>query len=418
MESNLQNTKSLHGNNQISEINEVNEDPSKLNGSTVSVGFYSKINCNILKSGINPLFDQYYLCECDPERRNAICFECFKLCHTGPGHRELKKILAAKVCMCGYKAHQPMDEKDDQVNYYNKNCLFGSLGLKYIYDDMTAPGNKICIFCKNLCYKNAKNIKSIKIDSLIINNELNKTKNKTKSKRGSLKTGTLNMNINANLHNNDNDNNIKCNCKNNNHDYIRSLFRKLRGLTKKKNFAEKYEFEGLTLVHVFNLLIRNNECFNNLFYSFTFNLNDIIRKIKENNFYSMEDYKFVNNFHLTCDILSSFAEKNINIYSMSHHLNNQASSPLTKFIMRLNTIDNANNYNYNSGNTLNVNSIKLRSLSYYRNDLSNILTIQKYFKIMMLKFDYKSKNIWQLKFCISNIFYTFTIRKMFAICYY
>ena len=243
MESNLQNTKSLHGNNQISEINEVNEDPSKLNGSTVSVGFYSKINCNILKSGINPLFDQYYLCECDPERRNAICFECFKLCHTGPGHRELKKILAAKVCMCGYKAHQPMDEKDDQVNYYNKNCLFGSLGLKYIYDDMTAPGNKICIFCKNLCYKNAKNIKLIKNDSLIINNELNKTKNKTKSKRGSLKTGTLNMNINANLHNNDNDNNIKCNCKNNNHDYIRSLFRKLRGLTKKKNFEEKYEFE-------------------------------------------------------------------------------------------------------------------------------------------------------------------------------
>jgi hypothetical protein len=125
----------------------------------------------------------------------------------------------------------------------------------------------------------------------------------------------------------------------------------------------------------------------------------------------MEDYKFVNNFHLTCDILSSFAEKNINIYSMSHHLNNQASSPLTKFIMRLNTIDNANNIS--SGNTLNVNSIKLRLLCYYRNDLSNILTIQKYFKIMMLKFDYKSKNIWQLKYSISNIFYTFTIRKMF-----
>ena len=409
--SNSQHTKSISGNNQKSEINEVNEEASKLNGSTVSVGFYSKINCNILKSGINPLFDQYYLCECDPERRNAICFECFKLCHTGPGHRELKKFLAAKVCMCGYKAHQPMDEKDDQVNYYNKDCLFGSLGLKYIYDDITAPGNKICIFCKNLCYKNAKNVKLIKNDSLIINSELNKTsKNKAKSKKGSIK-GTSNINLNGNLHINDNDNNIKCNCKNNNHDYIRSLFRKLRGLTKKKNFAEKYEFEGLTLVHVFNLLIRNNECFNNLFYSFTFNLNDIIRKIKENNFYSMEDYKFVNNFHLTCDILSSFAEKNINIYSMSHHLNNQASSPLTKFIMRLNTIDNANNIS--SGNTLNVNSIKLRLLCYYRNDLSNILTIQKYFKIMMLKFDYKSKNIWQLKYSISNIFYTFTIRKMF-----
>ena len=384
MESNLQQTKSIYPNNQISEINEVNEDASKINGSTVSVGFYSKINCNILKSGINPLFDQYYLCECDPERRNAICFECFKLCHTGPGHRELKKILAAKVCMCGYKAHQPMDEKDDQVNYYNKNCLFGSLGLKYIYDDINAPGNKICIFYKNLCYKNGNNIKLTKDDSLIINTELNKTKNKSKNKKGSIKR-TSNTNFNGTLHNNENDNNIKCNCKNNNHDYIRSLFRKLRGLTKKKNFAEKYEFEGLTLVHVFNLLIRNNECFNNLFYSFTFNLNDIIRKIKENSFYSMEDYKFVNNFHLTCDILSSFAEKNINIYSMSHHLNNQASSPLTKFIMRLNTVDNLNNNS--SSNTLNVNSIKLRPLSYYRNDISNILTIQKYFKIILLKFD-------------------------------
>ena len=31
----------------------------------------------------------------------------------------------------------------------------------------------------------------------------------------------------------------------------------------------------------------------------------------------------------------------------------------------------------------------------------------------MLKFDYKNKNIWQLKYSLSNIFYTFTIRKMF-----
>ena len=65
---------------------------SKKYGSTITVGFYSKINCNILKSGINPLFDQYYLCECDPERRNAICFECFKMCHTGPRHKEIKKF--------------------------------------------------------------------------------------------------------------------------------------------------------------------------------------------------------------------------------------------------------------------------------------------------------------------------------------
>ena len=400
--------------NAISEVNEGNDETnSKINGSTITVGFYSKINCNILKSGINPLFDQYYLCECDPERRNAICFECFKMCHTGPGHRELKKILSAKVCMCGYKAHQPMDEKDDQVNYYNKNCLFGQLGLKYMYSDSNFPDNKICIFCKNLCFKNAKSLKLIKDGSLIMNNShMDFNKSITKNKRSSMNNN--NNDINKNLHINNNVGNIKCNCKNNNHDYIRSLFRKLKGLTKKKNFAEKYEFEGLTLVHVVNLLTRDNTCFNNLFYSFTFDLNEITRKIKENNFYSMEDYKFVNNFHLTCDILSSFAEKNNNIYSITNHLNNQVSSPLTKFIMRINTLDKLNNNNNNNNtNSLNVNSIKLRPLCYYRNDISNILTVQKYFKIMMLKFDYKSKNIWQLKYSLSNIFYTFTIRKIF-----
>ena len=414
MESLLRQTTKSNNINSIMETNENNT--SKLNGvysSTISVGFYSKINCNILKSGINPIFDQYYLCECDPERRNAICFECFKLCHTGPGHRELKKILGAKVCMCGYKAHQPMDEKDDQANYYNKTCLFGSLGLKYMYSDLNAPGSRICIFCKNLCFKNSKTLKLINDGSIIMNNsrtEMNK--NKIKNKKSLM---TNKDDSNTMLHLNENGDNSKCNCANTNHDYIRSLFRKLRGLTKKKNFAEKYEFEGLTLVHVFNLLIRNNECFNNLFYSFTFNLNEIIRKIKEDNFYTMEDYKFVNNFHLTCNILSSFAEKNINIYSMNQHLNNQESSPLTKFIMRLSTADNiATNQNNNKdNNALNVHWIKLRPLCYYRNDISNILTISKYFKIMMLKFDYKNKNIWQLKYSLSNIFYTFTIRKMF-----
>ena len=393
--------------NLISDVNE-----SKINGvnsSTISIGFYSRINCNILKGGIIPLFDQYYLCECDPERRNAICFECFKICHNGPGHKELKKILAAKVCMCGFNAHQPMDEKDDKENFYNKKCLFGSLGLKYIYNDINSPGFKICIFCKNFCFKNSKNLRLLQEGSLIMNKSP-KNNSITKKLRNNVDIDT------TNLHINDNNGKINCNCDNSNHDYIRSIFRKLRGLTKKKNFAEKYEFEGLTLVHVINLLTRDNKCFNNLFYFFTSNLNEIMRKIKENNFYSMEDYKFVNNFHLTCDILSSFAENKINLYSIPKHLNNQISSPLTKFIMRLNTIDNPNSGNNNNlSNNLNVSWIKLRPLSYYREDISIILSIEKYFKIMMQKFDYKSKNIWQLKFNLSSIFFTFTIRKIFLV---
>jgi len=184
---------------------------SKLNSSLITVGFFSKINCNILKSGITPLFDQYYLCECDPERRNAICSECFKICHNGPGHKEIKKFFKAKVCMCGYKGHQPMDEKDDQVQYYSKECLFGSLGLRYFYNDKNVSNSHICTFCKNLCFKNSKNLNKIKGSNFI---------------------GKIN-NLNIN---NINDTINNCNCTNHNHNDIRILFRKLRGLTKKKIF--------------------------------------------------------------------------------------------------------------------------------------------------------------------------------------
>ena len=237
---------------------------SKIYSSTVTVGFFSKINCNILKSGITPFFDQYYLCECDPERNNAICSECFKICHSGPGHKEIKKFLKPKVCMCGYKGHQPMDEKDEQIQHYTKECLFGSLGLKSFYNDKTIQNSHICIFCKNLCFKNSKTLNKINANALL---------------------GKIN-NLNIN---NVTETITHCNCTNHNHNELRILFRKLKGLTKKKNFIDKYQFEGLTLVHVVNLLLKDNECFNNLFYSFSSHLNEIIRKIKEESFYALED---------------------------------------------------------------------------------------------------------------------------------
>ena len=358
---------------------------SKIYSSTVTVGFFSKINCNILKSGITPFFDQYYLCECDPERNNAICSECFKICHSGPGHKEIKKFLKPKVCMCGYKGHQPMDEKDEQIQHYTKECLFGSLGLKSFYNDKTIQNSHICIFCKNLCFKNSKTLNKIKANELL---------------------GKIN-NLNIN---NVTETITHCNCTNHNHNELRILFRKLKGLTKKKNFIDKYQFEGLTLVHVVNLLLKDNECFNNLFYSFSSHLNEIIRKIKEESFYALEDYKFVNNFHLTCEILNFFAEKNMNIYSTNHYMPGELSPTL----LSNNSLNTHNQARENlENNLLNSNDIKLRPLVYYRDEIGNILTTQKYFQIMMLKFDFKSRNIWQLKFRLTNIFFTFNIRKIF-----
>ena len=358
---------------------------SKLNSSTVTIGFFSKINCNILKSGITPLFDQYYLCECDPERRNAICAECFKVCHNGPEHKEIKKFLKAKVCMCGYKGHQPMNEKDDQIQHYTKECLFGSIGLKYFYNDKTIQNSHICIFCKNLCFKNSKTLNKIKENNLL---------------------GKIN-NLNIN---NITETITHCNCTNHNHNELRILFRKLKGLTKKKNFIDKYQFEGLTLVHVVNLLLKDNACFNNLFYSFSSHLNEIIRKIKEESFYALEDYKFVNNFHLTCEILNFFAEKNMNIYSTNHYMPGE----LNPSYLSNNSLNTQNQMVESATkDTSYLYEIKLRPLVYYRYEIGNILTTQKYFQIMMLKFDFKSRNIWQLKFRLTNIYFTFNIRKIF-----
>ena len=119
----------------------------------------------------------------------------------------------------------------------------------------------------------------------------------------------------------------------------------------------------------------------------------------------------MNNFHLTCEILSSFAEKKMNIYSTNHYIPGEMNQ-MIQSNNTLNTHSDLGGEN-NGNNVLNGCGIKLRSLTYYRDEIGNILTTSKYFQIMMLKFDFKSRNIWQLKYSLTNIFFTFNIRKIF-----
>lgn len=295
--------------------------------------------CQIMFSGINPYNGVYYLCECDPERSNPICVECFKACHTGEGHGEIKKIEKECVCMCGYKSHQPMNKEDSTDFKYNKTCLFGEWAIqsnyKYFYKDKTNPSLQLCLLCMNLCYKNNSNLYRTSID-------------------------------NENLPNNT----FTCNCEHRNHLDIRILFRKLRSIVKKDNYFTKYDFDNFTLVKLVNMITKAPISFDNIFHSFKDKLNETYEKIlfmnMEPNFSYLDDFKFVNNFHLTCAILADYA---LHIHP---------------------------------------------PLVYLRDDIKKLLTIEKYFTIMLSDFDFKNRTIWLLKESLTHIFYTFYFSKDFA----
>ena len=252
---------------------------------------YNTVKCSIVSNGLTNSYATYYLCECDPERKNPICAECFQICHKGKGHGQIKQITGEKICQCGIKSHQPFYENDNKDLIYKKVCLFGewiSEGyFDIIYKDSKNPDLKICILCKNLCFKNSKNF--IKTD---LKNE-----------------GMLSHNF-------------KCLCNHNNHNDIRIMFRKFKSISKKNNFNIKYDFDEYSFIHIINLILRGKKSFENIFHSFQIIINNTIKKIDSDNKYRLEDFKSINDLHLTSQILNNFAIKAKNVYLISNYFEN------------------------------------------------------------------------------------------------
>ena len=221
----------------------------KITGSTTSIN-YRHVHCQILKAGITPVMGVYFLCECDPERRNSICEECLKVCHVGGDHKEIKRVTKEDVCMCGFKCHQPMNQAEVVDEKYTSQCLFGEWASECqfptFFKDKNDNNSMICLFCKNICYKNSNNIIKISIDD---NNE-----NK----------------------------NIVCTCRNHNHNDLRIIFRKLRSVVKKNNFEVKYDFEGFSFIQFMNIIFRGSRSFENIFHSFGDKINETVNKISSN----------------------------------------------------------------------------------------------------------------------------------------
>ena len=84
----------------------------------------------ILESGIKETKETFCICECDPERTNPICENCFNICHKGGNeypHKLIKSSLMNAVCICGYRCHRLFTENSQQDKQYKKSCTFGEL---------------------------------------------------------------------------------------------------------------------------------------------------------------------------------------------------------------------------------------------------------------------------------------------------
>ena len=358
-----------------------------------------EIPCSILEGGLKEITDKFVICECDPERCNPICVDCFKKCHFNGlkyPHKEIETKEMNAICICGFKCHQPLNEQEKHDKQYKLSCTFGELAtipdLNFFYQDVESSNANICLFCYNICYEAPEKL--------------------IKHPIGDLKG-------------------FKCSCKNHNHSDIKIIFRKLRLLATKNNFIKKYNFEGLTFLHFLNILFKTKLSFKNLFHSFVSEIQKINKKL-ENVEYSFEDHNILNDLHLTTQVLLYFSYKCKNEYKIKNRINKEKEKKEEeeeeKIIEETGSelVSNDSQDKKESKGSISEKSIgikgghidfirvQLRPLCYFNNVIQDILSEKLYFRIMERKFDYKSRNIWQLKYFLTNIFHRFYVLKDFA----
>ena len=353
-----------------------------------------EIPCSILEGGLKEINEKFVICECDPERCNPICLECFKKCHFNGlkyPHKEIETKEMNAVCICGFKCHQPLNEQEKHDKLYKLSCTFGELatiqGLNFSYQDVESSNANICLVCYNICYEAPKNL--------------------IKHSHGDLKG-------------------FKCSCKNHNHSDIKIIFRKLRLLAKKNYFFKKYNFEGMTFIHFLNILFKTKISFRNLFHSFVLQIQKTNKNL-ENNEYFFEDHNILNDLHLTSQVLLVFSQKCKNEYKIKNRIlkgkeeendnDEKLHEESESELLDKESEENKNSLSNKSigviGGHLDFIKVQVRPLCYFNEVVNEILDEKIYFKIMQRKFDYKSRNIWQLKYYLTSIFHKFYICKDF-----
>ena len=353
----------------------------------------NEVHCQILENGLKEVKSKYFICECDPERSNPICEECFKKCHFNGvkyPNKEISNKETNAVCICGYKCHRPLNESEKQDKQYKINCTFGEWGtipdLNFTYQDVEQSNLNICLLCYNICYE---------ADEKLIKRPIEDLKG------------------------------FKCSCKNHNHTDIRIIFRKLRTLAKGNIFYKKYNFEGMTFLHFVNILTSSKNGFQNLFHSFVDQIHSTYKNIQKIG-YSFEEHNTLNDLHLTSQVLLFFAQKCKNEYKIENKIENKINKAVMNDeeepIEEEENNDNMDNKVVQQqegsigieGGQLESIRVTCEPLCYFNDIIKNILTEKKYFKIMERKFDSKSRNIWQLKYYLTSIFHKFYIQRDFT----
>lgn len=336
--------------------------------------------CEILNSGLVEIENTYYICECDPERIKPICEYCFNNCHNNGElglHREIRSEKMKAVCYCGYNCHKPFTQNGKVDDVYKKECTFGEIAslpeLNYVYQISEESTEYVCLFCYNICYKRDKNM---------IKNEIAELKG------------------------------FKCRCSHYNHSNIRIIFRKLRSLAKKKHFLDKYNFEGMSFIQFVNCFISSKNSFPSLFHSFDLKIKEAYENLQSLD-YCFEEHNIVNDLHLTSQVLFVFSQKIKNEYKIINQIKD--FEPKNDFVSPKHSTDKINfNPIYIEDGVVESIKVRCRSLCYFNDVVKNILTAKIYFKIMERKFDFKSRNIWQLKYFLTSIFWTFHISRDFT----
>ena len=351
-----------------------------------------EIPCSILEGGLKQVKEQFVICECDPERSNPICLPCFKKCHFGGlkyPHKEIGTKEMNAVCICGFKCHRPLNEKENQDKQYKLSCSFGELAtipdLNFSYQDVESSNANICIICYNICYDAPEKL--------------------IKHSLGDIKG-------------------FKCSCKNHNHSDIKIIFRKLRLLASKNNFIKKYNFEGMTFVHFLNIFFKTKISFKNLFHTFIGGIKKIYKNL-ENNEYYFEEHNTLNDFHLTLIVLLIFSQRCKFEYKIKNRIlkgkkgeeNDEVAKLDEESIILDKKSENSEEISEKDvgikGGKVEAVKVQLRPFCYFNDVISEILEEKIYFKIMERKFDYKSRNIWLLKYFLTSIFHKFYICKDF-----
>ena len=338
-------------------------------------------SCEILNGGLKEIESKFYICECDPERIKPICEYCFNKCHKKGQqglHKEIRSETMNAVCYCGYNCHKAFTESGKQDQLYKKDCTFGEIAalpeLNFVYQVAEESNTYVCLFCYNICYKRDENLNKTDITEL----------------KG-----------------------FKCGCRHHNHNDIRIIFRKLRSLAKKKHFLKKYNFEGMSFLQFVNFFTSSKNSFPNLFHSFEDQINQTFHNLQSLD-YCFEEHNILNDLHLTSQVLFVFSQKFKNEYKIINRIKNFEIK--NDFISPRHSNDKLKKVNLISipeGETEKI-FVKCRPLYYINDVIKNILTEKIYFKIMERKFDYKSRNIWQLKYFLTTIFWTFHISRDFT----